>query len=81
MAHDRVFGDSFVEESRMENWKDVKKELPTEWGNYLVMADEMDVMTFYPDAPDLWSSWQARGHKSGGDVTHWMKLPNKPQTE
>ncbi len=62
----------------MENWKDVKKELPTEWGNYLVMADEMDVMTFYPDAPDLWSSWQARGHKSGGDVTHWMKLPNKP---
>ena len=60
-------------------WIDVNKEVPLEWGSYLVMADEMDVMTFYPDATDLRSNWQARGHKSGEDVTHWMPLPEPPQ--
>lgn len=40
---------------KIKNWKSVQDKLPKEWGNYLVMSDEMDVMTFYPDAPDEWS--------------------------
>ena len=60
-------------------WIKITDRLPDSWGNYLVMADEMDVMTYYPDAPDTWSSWQARGHKSGGDVTHWQPLPEAPK--
>ena len=60
-------------------WISIKDRLPAECGNYLVVADEIDVMTFYPDAPDIWSQWQARGHKSGNKVTHWMTLPESPK--
>lgn len=60
-------------------WHDAETDPPKEWGDYLIWRGSFDVATFYPDSRDPWNQWQAKGHKIGGEVLKWAKLPEKPE--